>query len=369
MTDKRRLLIVTSEFPPQPGGIGNHAYNLAKHMAYEGFTVQVIADQRSYLGEEEGKFDSLLQFKVHRIGLRKLRLLMYIKRLQLLFKVIKSSDLVIASGKFSLWSVAFFSLFFKRSYTAVIHGSEVNFTNSLLKASIKLSLQRFSKLIAVSNYTKRLVSHVHADITVIPNGIDLEVFNHVSIGKIDLQGDPKLITVGNITQRKGQLNVIKHLPALVQVYPNLHYHCIGLPTEKAAFLKFAESLNAAHHITFHGRVEEVVLHDMLRSSDVFVMLSSSTATGDTEGFGIALIEANYFGLPCIGAKDCGIEDAISDYESGLLIRYDDTEAFINALKNILSRRDSFEQGAKAWAMKHDWKIITKRYIEVMNTIS
>ena len=46
------------------------------------------------------------------------------------------------------------------------------------------------------------------------------------------------------------------------------------------------------------------------ASDVFVMLSSPTSTGDVEGFGIAIIEANALSLPSIGAKDCGIEDAL-----------------------------------------------------------
>ena len=59
--------------------------------------------------------------------------------------------------------------------------------------------------------------------------------------------------------------------------------------------------------------------------------SSPTATGDVEGFGIAILEANALGIPAIGALGCGIEDAIENYSSGILINYLDTEAFKNAL--------------------------------------
>ncbi|HAI19011.1 MAG TPA: hypothetical protein DCM10_13880 [Xanthomarina gelatinilytica] len=40
---KKNILIVTSEFPPQPGGIGTHAYYLALHLVKNGYGVTVIS--------------------------------------------------------------------------------------------------------------------------------------------------------------------------------------------------------------------------------------------------------------------------------------------------------------------------------------
>lgn len=362
----KKILIVTSEFPPQPGGIGNHAYNLAKHLDGEGMNVAVIADQRSASGKEEETFDGLLKFKVHRVRIRNMRLLMYVKRIILLFHLLKATDVVLASGKFSLWSVALASLFYKRRYVAVIHGSEVNFTNKSLKTTINASLKRFATIIAVSNYTKNLVASIHSDIVVIPNGIDSEQFKLNESQKIDIKGQPKLITVGNITDRKGQLTVINHLPELIKTYPKLHYHCVGLPTQKEAFLKIAKTLDVDTHITFHGRVSDSNLSSFLTSSDIFVMLSNATKTGDVEGFGIALIEANHFGLPCIGAKDCGIEDAIEDYKTGRLITHTNVDAFKAALEDILSNYESYQLHAKDWSSQHSWQLIVKRYINVLD---
>jgi phosphatidylinositol alpha-1,6-mannosyltransferase len=95
------------------------------------------------------------------------------------------------------------------------------------------------------------------------------------------------------------------------------------------------------------------------------MLSKPTATGDVEGFGIAILEANALGIPAIGALGCGIEDAINDGESGYLIHHDDATAFINALQQILENKNGFSKQAKAWAQMHDWKIIVERYVEVI----
>ena len=361
--NKKRLLIITSEFPPQPGGIGNHAFNLAKHLDKNGYTIELISDNRSDSGEEEKLFDSNLKFKVFRVIKHKLRLWMYIKRLLLLFQRINNSDSVIASGKFSLWSVAFASVFYKRKYIAVIHGSEVNFTNKVLRTSITYSLKRFSKLIAVSKYTKALVTAIHHNVVCIPNGIDIEQLQSKTIQKTELSGHPKLITVGNVTERKGQLNVIKHLPELLKEYPDLQYHCVGIPTQKEVFSNEAKVLNVNEHITFHGRVSDDILQSLLLSSDIFVMLSSLTQTGDVEGFGIALIEANYFGLPAIGAKGCGIEDAIDDTKSGRLIAFDAIDEFKLAIKDILANYDTYKKHAKDWSLQHSWELIIKRYIK------
>lgn len=356
---------MSSEFPPLPGGIGQHAYNLAQYITAQKIGVSVITDQRRVLGTEEAVFDQTLDFKVYRVALKRFRLLMYFTRIWLLFKHIKTADVVLASGKFSLWIVAFVSLFYKRNYIAVIHGTEVNFSHKILKIAVERSLKRFTKVIAVSEYTKSLVAEVHPDIVVIPNGIDLKTLDGISPKRLDLKGSPKLLTVGNVTARKGQLHVIRQLPELLKVYPDLHYYIVGLPTEKAAFLKTAEALGVADHITFYGRATDEELYNFLYSCDVFVMLSQHTATGDVEGFGIALIEANYFGLPCIGATGCGIADAIKDGYSGRLVCNTSSAALVAALSAVLTPENHYKTQAQMWAAQHGWSTIIHTYLKVI----
>ena len=316
----KKILIVTSEFPPQPGGIGNHAYNIADQLHQNNFDVSVIADQRSVSGNEEGDFDRTNPFRTYRIGLKKMRIFMYLNRLVVIFKLMKKADVVIASGKFPLWVVALYSVLLRKKYIAIVHGTEVNFSNSLLKFSINKSLGRFQYIIAVSNYTKSLIDYLDLkNVVVIPNGYNPEKWNISIDDELKIEGNPKLITVGNVTERKGQLNVINHIPKLLGRYPNLHYHCVGIPTEKERFMDVVKKQNIEDHVTFHGRLSDHDLKEHLTNSDLFVMLSNATGSGDVEGFGIAILEANALGIPAIGATNCGIEDAISNFKSGILV--------------------------------------------------
>ena len=362
---KIKVLIVSSEFPPQPGGIGNHAYNLALALEARNYDVKIIADQRSEAGTEEQEFDRSLAFDVIRIKRSKPRLLMYFHRLFKLFKYAKSANKIIATGKFSLWSVAFMSWFLNRQSYGVVHGTEVNLKNLILRKITNWSLSRFIKVIAVSSYTKSLIDHLNIDIKVIPNGIDFAQWETKFKTENAIKGHPKLITVGNVTSRKGQQNVINHLPHLIEIYPKIHYHCIGLKTEVPNNLRLANALHVQDYLTFHGRVDEENLVMLLQEADIFVMLSSETSTGDVEGFGIAILEANALGIPAIGSLGCGIEDAILPYKSGMLVPYNDAEKFAEAIKTILYDRAHFRTDAVAWAKKHDWSEIVSAYIDIL----
>lgn len=364
-SEKKHILIVTSEFPPQPGGIGNHAYHLALYLFKQNYLVTVIADQRSKSGKEEIDFDRELPFSIVRIKRHAFRLIMYFNRIITTYKCFGRASNVIATGKFSLWNVALISKFKKVQTLAIVHGSEVNFKSYLLKKSIDKSLLKFDKIVAVSNYTKGLIKHLDKDVAVIPNGINLSEWHITEMSNIELKGKPALTTVGRVSSRKGQLNVIKQLPELIKEFPELHYHCIGIPTEADAFIMEAKRLNAESYITFHGSVDAQTLKQMLNSTDIFIMLSSEDKSGDVEGFGIAILEANALGIPTIGSKGCGIEDAIKPNTSGLLIDLNDTKQLQNSIIKILHDKDIYKRGAKDWAQQHNWSTIIMSYISLL----
>lgn len=358
-----KLLILTSEFPPQPGGIGNHAYNLAKGLQANGFDVQLVCDRRSEKGEEEKAFDSKLSFEVVRIPRKNIILLSYFKRIKTALALAQTNEIILSTGKFPLWLGALLSFFFKRKYIAVLHGSEVKLNNGLLRKLTDFSLKRFDTIIAVSNFTKSLVSHLDLkNIHLIPNGFEMAI-PKVSHKKRDPV--PVLITVGNLTQRKGQHNVIKALPTLIKRFPDLKYHLVGIPTEQKRLQQLALTLGVEEAVVFFGKVSEAEKIELLQQADVFVMLSETTKTGDTEGFGIAIIEANALGIPAIGAKGCGIEDAIKDGYSGRLIVNNKPEELKVALEEVLDNYDLYSQQSKIWSQDFTWERVIKLYLEVL----
>ena len=358
---KKPTLILTSEFPPLPGGIGNHAYNLSKYLQQFGYNVTVISDYRNRA--EDTVFDQQQAFKIVRINRN---IATYLNRILIAFSLAKSHQTIIASGKFSLWLGAFLSLFFSnKKYISVIHGSELKAGGNISQRLTRWSLKRFDKHITVSNFTKRKTLEIHPniDVTVINNGIELDSFSkeiHQPLSQVHL------ITVGNLTQRKGQQNVIKALPLLKEKFSNIHYHCVGIFSEKERLESLAKQLDITENITFHGALSNDDKNTLLQKSTIFMMLSEQVKN-DIEGFGIAVLEANALGLPAVGSINSGVEDAVKDRFSGRLVNPHQLEDIVSAISDIIENYAIYSENAHEWARRFDWNIIIKNYIDLIES--
>src|SRR5437868_6438693 len=62
----RRLLVLSTEFPPGPGGIGTHAWQVASHAAAVGWDVTVLTNQEYVTLREAELFDLRQPFAVVR---------------------------------------------------------------------------------------------------------------------------------------------------------------------------------------------------------------------------------------------------------------------------------------------------------------
>lgn len=366
----RRVLIIVSEFPPSPGGIGNHALNLANMLSRDGLEVIVLTDLVGASTKETRDFDSALDYQVVRTA--RVFPLYYVARLwnaaYLLWK--KRPGTIIASGRFSLWVGALVSLLYKGRSIAVLHGSEVIPSNYLFRVLTHRCLQYFDMLVAVSKFTRSMIpAHLgQKPVRVISNGIDLLEFENIQpAGK--LEGNPALVTVGNLTQRKGQHRVVSALPVLKKRFPELRYHMIGLPTNKDEIVKQAEGLGVLQDIVIHGKIgDRKKMFQILSDADVFVMLSDKAPDGSVEGYGIAILEANALGIPAIGARGCGIEDAILEGHNGLLIDGNDSSAFLKALEAIIGDHSSYSVRARQWAQNHTWTETGRAYRALLNGV-
>lgn len=369
MNNIKKTLIIASEFPPLPGGIGNHAYHLADQLVKNGFEITVCTNQRSSVLADDLEFDHKQSFAIHRIQRYSFSIWTYVQRIWMSFQMTISNkpDTIIASGKFSLWQGAFLKLFFfKKQFVAVIHGSELYAGNIISKKMTKWSLSQFDVIIAVSQFTKNLALSINSkwDISVINNGFSVPKID-AECNEIQLKGYPKLVTVGNVTYRKGQHNLIDALPKIKQKFPEVHYHIVGLPTERKAFEKRAQELGVFDSVSFHGALPEDQLFSFLASCDIFVMLSERLHNGDVEGFGIAVLEANALGLPAIGSSDSGIADAIQDNYSGKLVLANDITAINSALETIMNDYEHYSSNAKAWSKVFEWTVVIKNYLKLI----
>ncbi|MSQ79135.1 MAG: glycosyltransferase family 1 protein [Flavobacteriaceae bacterium] len=366
-----KILFVCSEFPPSPGGIGNHGFNFINTLKSKSYLVKVLTDLTHANQDEATRFSEKSGLKIRyvaRAGMLPIQIRRIWAALYLAFSF--RPQIIICSGRFSLWIGWLLHFLFRRTqFIAIVHGNEAVFAKHSDRIFTRPALRSFNTIVSVSSFTQSLIlpKFKHQTYLVIPNAIDTaDLLTYKLTEPKKLEGNPALLTVGNMTLRKGQQNVIKALPELLKSFPDIQYHCVGLKTRAAENMILAKELGVEQHITFHGKLSMDELMAAYKGCDLFVMLSETQPDGDLEGFGIAILEANFFGKPAIGSAGCGIEDAIDHGKTGYKVAYNNPTEITEAVKGILSDYKAMSNEAVKWATKHNWDEVAERYIKLFN---
>jgi phosphatidylinositol alpha-1,6-mannosyltransferase len=187
--------------------------------------------------------------------------------------------------------------------------------------------------------------------------------------KNGINGNPLLLTIGHVSERKGQAVVIRAMPHILRKLPDTHYAMIGLPTLKPELTKLAEKLGVSDHVHFLGSLPNDEVVRWLNYCHVFLMTSRVTADGDCEGFGIAVVEAALCGKPAVVSNNSGLVEAIRDGITGVAVPEGDETATAEAVVALMSdpsRRLAMGKAAREHAEQtQTWLTCARRYDSVL----
>lgn len=328
-----RLLIYASEFPPGPGGIGEHAYQVARHLARRGWRICVAAPQHEASEAAIRAFNRRQPFAVRRLPRTVTPL------------ALRGADHVLASGQRAVWMAALSG----RPFTAVAHGREFHLPGLALT---RRAFRRARSVLAVSDFTRREMRAAGIDqprVHVVRNGADAERFFPQQVERAPGR---LLLTVGSVTARKGQAQVVRALPHLP---PDVTYHMAGPPREGERITALAHALGVADRIVLHGVVPRAELPGLVNACDLFVLASQRTPD-DVEGFGIAVLEAALCRKPAVVTAGSGLEEAVQHGVTGLVVPPGDPAALAAAIRDLLAddeRRLSMGEAARMAARTWD----------------
>lgn len=181
---------------------------------------------------------------------------------------------------------------------------------------------------------------------------------------------PTLLTLSRLVPRKGIDTVLRTLPALLQIFPTLHYKIGGQGPDRERLQALATALGVADAVEFLGFVPDEKLPALYRNATIFVMPSREEQdVGSVEGFGIVFLEANASGIPVVASNSGGIVEAVKDGETGLLVPPDDSEALTQAIRELLSNPErcrSMGQAGRAWVENEmNWDRAGRELSEVL----
>lgn len=372
------LLIFTDNYPPQPGGVGTYAYELAKNLHAEGVEVIVLAP--GIKGDR--KWDLREKFITYRL-VKKRPLFEFHALLLLFYLTLRGHvDRVLCMTWHPCGSLAILTnLLFNVPNYIVAHGGDLLESreslldklkySGLLRPLKRLVLGKSSALFANSNCTKKLLlslGSAEEKITVTYCGTDPEKFRALKdkeriTQKYGLEGKKVLLTVASLSSHKGQDIVIGLIPELIKKIPNLVYVIVGAGNQEATLKDMVRHLNLNGYVLFTGMARQEELVEFYNVCDVFIMVSKELLLV-FEGFGIAFLEANACGKPVIGGKSGGIPEAVVHGETGLLVDPNNHQEIAEGIVRLLTD-DSLakrlgEKGRQRVKEELTWKAVAQR---------
>lgn len=181
----------------------------------------------------------------------------------------------------------------------------------------------------------------HEKITVIPNGIDLDLFEgNPSTSYYTKKGEEiVLCNLGRLERQKNQLFLVEVARELKK--RNIPFYILigGEGSLEEALLERIQSYNLSDVIELVGFVEHP--KDFYLNGDVFVFPSL------WEGFGYALAEAALCGLPIVGFDTSSNSQVVKKELTGFLTPTDDVAAFCDAIAFLYSNPDKRIEMGKA----------------------
>ena len=191
----------------------------------------------------------------------------------------------------------------------------------------------FSKFIVLTEGNKN--EWKLKNLQVIPNPLPF-----FPVEKSSLQ-NKKAIAVGKQSYQKSYDRLLKSWALLDKEFQDWELHIYGKFEEKLGLENLAKDLKIQNQVYFH--LPEKNIEEKYAESSIFVLSSRY------EGFGMVLIEAMSFGIPCV-SFDCnyGPSDIIKDNEDGFLIKNGDEKDFAQKLQELMRDENlRKEMGEKA----------------------
>lgn len=232
---------------------------------------------------------------------------------------------------------------------ASLHGYDATQDAAQRRAQYRHLFEAADRIVVTTNFMadKALALGCPAD-KILRNPIGIRLDRFTLEPRQWSPGKPlRLLSTARLVEKKGIEYGIRAAALLVAANVNVEYRIIGSGPLENDLRSLAARLGIARQVAFLGAQSREVVMQTLASSHLFVFPSVTASDGDQEGQGMALIEAQACGLPCVATRSGGIPEVLQDGVNGYLVPERDGQALCDAVLRLLTHSDRWAEMAHA----------------------
>lgn len=265
------------------------------------------------------------------------------------------SDYIITTRYFHSRLVGYYA------YNNIIKiATEHNFHNNDKKYITKVidSIRSFDYFVVVSNNLKEFYENKigKTKCIYIPNVIDNLPDKRSKLN------NKNIITIGRLSPEKGQKDLIDVFKMVNKELPKTKLFMVGDGPLKKELENYTKELKLTDKIIFTGFLGNKEKEKYILDSSIFILPSY------TESFGLVLIEAMSYGLPCIAFDSSDGAKELLKNNVGILVKDRDKEKMAEAIIKELKNKNGSEYSDKGYKycqrylidnVKEEWYNILK----------
>lgn len=362
MGTEPRVLVLTPDFPPAPGGVQLLVERIVRHAS------RLRARVLTLDGPGAGAFDAASGLDVrrvrvptgrHRPAIGALNAVAVAEAVRFRPAAVLSAHIVTAPA------AAMIGAALGVPFVQYLHAEELGARPALAA----FALRRAAVAIAVSRYTRELALAAGAEpgrVHVIHPGVDLP--DELVPAKAVVR--PTVLTVARLSERyKGHDVMLRALPLIRARVPGVEWVVVGDGPLRPGLEHAAAEQGLTDSVRLLGRVGDGERDRRLGGAHVFAMPSRLPA-GDFagEGFGIVYLEAAAHGLPVVAGDVGGALDAVVHDETGVLVDPTDHVALAGAITALLldpERARALGAAGARRAREFAWPTVARRVEDLL----
>lgn len=367
--------ILTHEFHPRRGGIATVAEEMARAATALGATVEVWAPTAA-----PGAAEPPWPFAVHRLrqrGTHDFRCVLATARtLVRERRRLRSATVWLAEPgpMLAMMTLQWIPAFRPRRIVLTFHGSEIlRFHRDPLTRWLTRRLIRHAERIGtLTRYTRDLLCHhfpaTTTKVCLTPGAARALAAPAPENARPPRPDRVRILTVGRLHPRKGQLQTLAALRALpAATRAQIEYEIVGRDPRGGYERELRQAAAAADFpVRFLGDLDDRQVEEAYARADIFALTSIPHGLS-VEGFGLVYLEAAAHGLPVVAHAIGGVSEAVVPNETGLLVAPDDPDALTAAFARLIADpalRHRLGAAGRAWAGRHSWHDAARRLFDL-----
>ena len=229
-------------------------------------------------------------------------------------------------------------------------------------------------VVTVSQYSAGKIIQLYgvdeSKIRIVPNGVDTEKFKPTldtteikqKIGFT--QGKQYVLFVGRLVPRKGLNYLAEAAKHILKENKETVFVIVGEGPVKNNLVSTIRKDRISSSFVFLSGLSDSLLQEIYSCVDLFVLPSIQ------EGQGMALLEAQSAALPVVAFNVSGVREAVSDKETGLLVKEVDSNALAEAIWKLLSdkhlSKKMGEHGREFVQKNFTWDVCAEKMRQIYN---